>query len=119
MGYDVVRGGLGVLHGTSGDFTAATAECLAKMFQAHRETIEQQGRRANSALRVHEALSARPLVSMPSLCQTTGLSFPTVSSAVVLLEELGIARELTGKRRNRLFVYDDYLSLLSEGTEPL
>jgi hypothetical protein len=29
VGYDVVRGGLGVLHGTSGDFTTATAECLA------------------------------------------------------------------------------------------
>jgi hypothetical protein len=35
-----------------------------------------------------------------------------------LLVELGIARELTGKRRNRLFVYDRYLSLLGEGTEP-
>jgi len=34
-----------------------------------------------------------------------------------LLVELGIARELTGKRRNRLFVYDRYLTVLSEGTE--
>lgn len=33
------------------------------------------------------------------------------------LLELGIARELTGKRRNRLFVYDSYLSALNEGTE--
>jgi hypothetical protein len=28
-----------------------------------------------------------------------------------------MARELTGKRRNRLFVYDEYLNVLSEGTE--
>ena len=97
----------------------ATAERLARMFEEHRATIEQHGRRAGSALRVHHALSARPLESLPSLCRTTGLSFPTVSSAVALLEELGIARELTGKRRNRLFVYDGYLSLLSEGTQPL
>jgi hypothetical protein len=34
-----------------------------------------------------------------------------------LLIELGIARELTGKRRNRLFVYDRYLATLSEGTQ--
>ncbi len=34
-----------------------------------------------------------------------------------LLVQLGIARELTGKRRNRLFVYDRYLAILSEGTE--
>ena len=30
-----------------------------------------------------------------------------------------IARELTGKRRGRLFAYDAYLSVLTEGTEPL
>ena len=97
----------------------ATAERLSRMLEEHRGAIEQHGRRASSALRVYDALSARPIESMPSLCRITGLSFPTVSSAVALLEELGIARELTGKRRNRLFVYDGYLSLLSEGTEPL
>jgi hypothetical protein len=36
-----------------------------------------------------------------------------------LLLDLGIARELTGKRRNRLFLYDRYLAILNEGTEPL
>jgi hypothetical protein len=41
-----------------------------------------------------------------------------VSSAVELLMELELARELTGKRRNRLFVYDRYLAVLNEGTEP-
>jgi hypothetical protein len=33
--------------------------------------------------------------------------------------ELGIARELTGKQRNRLFLYDRYLAILNEGTEAL
>lgn len=35
------------------------------------------------------------------------------------LVDLGIVREITGQRRNRLFVYDVYLSILNEGTEPL
>jgi hypothetical protein len=35
-----------------------------------------------------------------------------------LLVDLGIARELTGKRRNRVYAYDAYLSALAEGTEP-
>jgi len=30
-----------------------------------------------------------------------------------------IVRETTGRRRGRAFVYDRYLTLLSEGTEPL
>jgi len=75
------------------------------------------GRRAGSGLRVHEALKARPIQSMPALCTATGLSFPAVSSAMDLLVELELARELTGKRRNRLFVYDRYLAVLNEGTE--
>ncbi|MDX1996222.1 MAG: hypothetical protein SF066_00775 [Thermoanaerobaculia bacterium] len=44
------------------------------------------------------------------------MSFPAASSAMELLVELGIARELTGKQSNRLFVYDRYLAILNEGT---
>ncbi len=95
----------------------STAERLGEMFRTDRSRVEATGRRAGSALRVHEALKARPVVSMPALRDTTGLSFPAVSSAMDLLVERGIARELTGKRRNRLFVYDRYLAILNEGTE--
>jgi hypothetical protein len=35
-----------------------------------------------------------------------------------VLLSLGIARELTGRKRNRAFAYDRYLAILSEGTEP-
>jgi hypothetical protein len=34
-----------------------------------------------------------------------------------LLVDLGIASELTGKRRNRIFAYDRYLAVLNEKTE--
>jgi len=97
----------------------ATAQGLAQLFQADRERIEPAGRRAGSALRVHASLVVRPLASVQDLCERTGLSFPAVGSALELLAELGIVRELTGKRRNRVFAYDRYLAMLSEGTEPL
>ena len=32
---------------------------------------------------------------------------------------LGIVKEVTGKKRNRVFAYDQYLQVLSEGTGPL
>jgi Fic family protein len=95
----------------------STAQRLAALFQDDRNRIEPMGRRAGSALRVHEALKARPILSLPAVCEATGLSFPAASSGMDLLEGLGVARELTGKRRNRLFVYDSYLAALSEGTE--
>jgi Fic family protein len=95
----------------------ATAERLGAMFRSDRARIEGAGRRAGSALRVHEALKVRPIQSMSTARAAAVLSFPAASSAMDLLIELGIARELTGKRRNRLFVYDQYLNVLSEGTE--
>lgn len=97
----------------------ATAQRLEALFASHHDQIAPQGRRAASALRVHEALKARPLTSIQRVCDRTGLSFPAASSAMDLLVDLGIARELTGRRRNRVFSYAEYVAILSEGTEPL
>ena len=99
------------------DGAVSTAQRLAEMFGEDRSRITPKGRRAGSALRVHEALKARPITSIEQTRRATGLSFPAVSSAMDLLVELGIARELTGKRRNRLFAYDHYLTTLNQGTE--
>jgi Fic family protein len=95
----------------------ATVQRLSALFQADHEQIEASGRRAGSALRVHETLKARPIQSLPEMRKVTGLSFPAVTSAIHLLVEFGIARELTGRRRNRLFVYDRHLAILNEGME--
>ena len=96
------------------DEAIATAHRLAELFAQDRERLTSTGRRAASALRLHDALKQRPIRSLSSLRSTTGLSFPAVASAMDLLVELGIARELTGKRRDRLFAYDPYLQMLSE-----
>lgn len=95
----------------------STAERLQAMFASDRTRAEEAGRRAGSALRVLEALKQRPIQSVSSACKATGLSFPAASSAMELLVELEVARELTGKQRNRLFAYDQYLGILNEGTE--
>jgi Fic family protein len=96
----------------------ADAQRLTATFAEDRRCIEAQGRRAGSALRVHQALEMRPILSLPAVCEATGLSFPAASSAMGLLRELGVARELTGKRRNRLFAYQRYLAILGDETEP-
>lgn len=99
------------------DGAVETAQRLAALFRDDRTRIEPRGRRAGSALRVHDAIKARPIRSMPDVCRATGISFPAASDAMNMLVEMGIAREMTGKRRNRLYVYDRYLSILNEGTE--
>jgi Uncharacterized conserved protein len=97
----------------------ATARRLAAMFLDDRQRISGGGRRAGSAMRVHEAFKARAVTSMQDLRKRSGLSFPATAAGMELLRELGIARELTGKRRNRVFAYDGYLSILNEGTEAM
>lgn len=96
----------------------ATVERLNTMFRQDRNRIEEvAGRKAGSALRVHEALKSQMLLSLRAARLITSLSFHATASAMSLLVSLGIAREITGKQRNRLYVYDDYLSILNEGTE--
>jgi len=96
-----------------------TAQRLVVLFSADEESIQKSGRAAGSALRVHTALRERPILSLPDICRRTGLSFPAATNGMALLEKLSTVRELTGRQRNRLFAYDRYLQILSEGTEPL
>ena len=103
---------------TTAEGAVATSRHLGTMFASDRAAIEQRaGRRAGSVLRVYDALKERPILTLPGVCARTSLSFPTVSSAMKLLVEQGISREITGNRRDRLFAYDKYLAILNEGTE--
>ena len=97
----------------------STADRLSDLFREDRERIAQAGgRRTGSALRMHEALKARPILSVPVASKEAGLSFQATASAMDTLARHGVAREITGKRRGRLFAYDAYLSILTEGTDP-
>ena len=103
---------------TTADAAVSTSHRLLELFAADRAVIGQRGgRRAGSALRVYDALRAQPVLSLPAARTRTGLSYHTTASAMNLLVECGIAREITGKRRGRLFAYDRYLAILNEGTE--
>ncbi len=97
----------------------STVQRLVILFKDDRERITTLGRISGSALRLHAALQERPVDSAARLATRTGLSTPTVNAALQSLLSLGIAREMTGRKRHRVFSYDQYLRILSEGTEPL
>ncbi len=96
-----------------------TARRLVSLFQQDEQKIQTLGRVASTVLRVFRTLCERPLVTLNQVCERTGLSFPAAAKAMGALERLGIVREITGQRRNRVFAYQEYLTILSEGTEPL
>ena len=107
------------LEGVAGtaEEAVATANRVLALFGADQLRAAQTGRVAGSALRVYRALQERPIASLAHAAGQTGLSFPAASSGMRALERLGIVRELTGKKRNRLYGYEAYLSILNEGTE--
>jgi Fic family protein len=96
-----------------------TAQSLLRLFGNDRARIEQLGRPAATALRLHQFLQRRALTTIQDASRQLGLSQPTITSALGHLQALGVVRETTGRQRGRVFVYGAFLDLLSEGTDPL
>jgi Fic family protein len=105
------------------DSTAAAAvnaaQRLLELFRADEAKLTGLGRSGTSVRQVYAALRQRPLIGIPQLAARAQLSFPTAAKALESLVALGIAREITGGRRNRVFAYDAYLAILGEGADPL
>ncbi|NMG55427.1 winged helix-turn-helix transcriptional regulator [Aromatoleum aromaticum] len=89
---------------------------IATLFRGDRERIAASPEGSSSMLRLHEGLQANPFLTAAQAASKTGLSVPTVNSALAGLEALGIVCEITGKQRGRVFAYDAFLQILDEGT---
>ena len=98
---------------------AEAAKQILTLFAKDRDRIQKIGRAASSALRVHEYMQKKPLVGIGAVADELKLSIPTVTAALDHLVRVGIAKEVTGKRRARVFGYSRYLKILTEGTEPI
>jgi Fic family protein len=101
------------------DQAAAAARQILTLFENDRKRIDALGRPAASALRIHQYLLTRPLTSVAAARSALSISAPTIRKSIDHLMALGIVRETTGRQRGRLFVYDEFLEILNQGTEPL
>jgi Fic family protein len=94
---------------------AAAAEALFHLSVGDRKKVAELGRAAPSALKAFDLLQSRILVSNTSLVEDSGMTWPTAQAALERLETLGIAREITGLKRDRLYVYGKQLEILDRG----
>jgi cell filamentation protein, protein adenylyltransferase len=94
-----------------------TAQQLHQLAIDDRSSINSLGRGAASALEIYNTLIERPITTAGWLSEKTGISSPTVNKSIRNLEHLGILRELTEKKRNRLFCYHQYIEIINQGTE--
>ena len=93
-----------------------TARQLLELADEDRAKIEGLGRASVSTLRIHRALLERPIITGGLLAEKTGITPATVNKALGHLERLGIVRELTARKRNRLFSYERYVDRNSTAT---
>lgn len=96
-----------------------TAQRLLKLFEADRQRLRETGRLAGNALQLHERMTYHPIRSIQRLVEETGLTKPTVARGLDKMIDLGIVEEITGRKRNKAFAYQQYLAILSEGAQPL
>jgi len=93
-----------------------TARRVMTLQQDDRRRILSAGFSSPLAVVLLDKLFQLPVVSIGGVAKDLDTSFQRASRLVSQFVEVGILREITGKQRNRFFVYAPYLDILSEGT---
>ena len=94
-----------------------TAQQLLALSHEDIDKISGLGRATASTLQIHRAMMEHPITTSGWLAKKTGLATATVNKALGHLEQLGIVKELTAQKRNRLFSYAGYIEIINRGTE--
>ncbi|WP_017324746.1 Fic family protein [Synechococcus sp. PCC 7336] len=101
---------------------------LMALFERDRKVVEQsrkgsiyQSVAVQSNLTVYDYLKKRIAIRIPETAEACGTTKPTVKRAIDDLQKLGIVTEATGKPRNKVYIYTEYLDILNQddGTSKL
>lgn len=91
---------------------ARRANKIIELIAIDRELIRTRLPKSEaSALKLHDALIERPIATPSALQARSELSQPTVDSLLKRFEKLEIVKETSGRRRDRIFSYFNYLRL--------
>lgn len=91
----------------------ATAQCLFELLNRDRRRLLAHRAATIPAIRLWEALPGRPIVTLPTATSLMHTSKPTASKAIATLCNLKILKEITGRRRDRVYAYQAYLAALT------
>lgn len=94
----------------------STIEQLISLHQKNLAVVLKTGKAVRTIVKVFNYLERSPIIDINKTCAALNLSFNTVASAVNTLQELGILYLTENVRRNRIFVYEDYLKILRKDT---
>ena len=88
-----------------------TFDAILQLKQETDEQLQTLGSRAANAAKVVHALYKHPFIDAEGVSRVCGLSMPPSYKLIAKLEKLQILKEITGARRNRMYVFERYLSL--------
>lgn len=94
-----------------------TAKQLMALAEKNTQDLQAQGRFSNTLLKIHKALLQRPIATAAWLGKNAGLAPATVRTGLKKLEALNVIEELTGKQRDRIYAYHNYIAILNKGNE--
>lgn len=101
------------------DEATVRARQIVIMREKHRQLLQDGlGRRASAGLSLLEHLFDSPSVSVNDVAQVTGLAFANANSLVQEIEGHGLLEEITGRQRNRRYVYLPYVKLFTSPSDP-
>jgi len=92
-----------------------TARQVLALREGHRRAVtENLGRVAGNGHRVLEHLYEHPIVSVGDVQDLIGMSYQAANDLVMRMADSGILNEMTGRARNRRYIYQSYTDLFHE-----
>jgi len=88
-----------------------TFDAILKLKQNTELSIQTLGSRANNAQKIMQYLFKHPMVDVDKVMKVTEVSKRTAYNLIDDLEALDILKEITGGKRDKLYVFDSYLQL--------
>ncbi len=100
------------------DSAIDTAKRILELQTNHRTLLWKKNISSPLAVGILEKLFFTPYVSVNDIAKSFKISYQAASTLVSQLEKAGILKEITGRKRDKRYIYADYINILSEGTKP-
>lgn len=95
-----------------------TVKNVLSLADRHKKLLFEKKVSSPVAIALLDRLLSKPHLSTHDVIEEFQLSFQTAQTLIRQLEDLGILKEITGRKRDRRYSYWEYLDYLSEGTNP-
>jgi len=90
-----------------------TFEKIIALRHRAEEKVLLLGKRAKPGQQLLLKLYSQPIMTAQQIAESIAVSNPSANSLAKVFENIGILKEVTGFKRNRLFVFSEYLDLFA------